>query len=698
MKDFNIITMNTIKRSLLLSLILFISASVFAQKRYDEIKYPELNEFKKTNVEEFTLDNGITFYLVEDKELPLVRVNVIVKTGGLLVPDSKTGLASMTGSIMREGGSKNYPAEELNVLLENKAAYMSTYIGQGSGGGSMNLLKEDFDELLPVFVDLLQNPLFPEDKINLVKTQVKTNISRRNDNPQAVTGREFSKLIYGKDSPYTAQTEYATIDAITKQDMIEFHKQAFVGNNMMIGVIGDFDTKEMKKKLENAFGGMKAGTETNLIYPEVSYSYPSTINLVDKKDVNQSTVYLGHIGGKRDNPDYASLQLMNEILSSGFSGRLMQTVRSDLGLAYAVFGNYSSNINYPGTFFAGVMTKSSTTAEAIDAILVEIKKLQDEPVSKEELTDAKDRFLNSLVFRYDSKNKILSERLSNEYNGLPQDYFDQYVEQLKKVSISDIQRVAKNYLKPDQVQIMVVGNGDEIGNQLDKYGTVNVIDVEIPLPKSDKVEVSGDAAKGEEWLSKMADAIVAPGTTVETLTTVGTLSQATPQGNIDLKTSTTISYSDYSINTTVETPQGTVQMVVENGSGKMMMMGQERPLPPAMTKPMLDEVKNSYINIALNAANLNAEYLGMEEMNGKNYVALKVTAANTVTFFLDPATSLPAYSKLSAFNPQMGKEVETISSYKDWRVIGGVAYAYSNESKTDGTVTSSFEVDSVEAN
>ena len=691
--------MNTTKRTLLLSLMLLLSVSVFAQKRYDEIKYPELNKFKKTSVEEFTLDNGITFYLVEDKELPLIRVNAIVRTGGLLVPENKTGLASITGSVMREGGSKNYPADELNILLENKAAYMSTYIGLGSGGGSMNLLKEDFNVLLPVFVDLLQNPLFPEDKIDLVKTQVKTSISRRNENPQAVAGREFSKLIYGEDSPYTSQTEYATVDAITKEDMIEFHKQAFVGNNMMIGVIGDFDTKDMKKKLEEAFGSIKAGTETNLIYPEVSYSYPSTINLVDKKDVNQSTVYLGHIGGKRDNPDYAALQLMNEILSGGtFSGRLMQTVRSDLGLAYAVFGNYSSNINYPGVFFAGVMTKSSTTAEAIDAILVEIKKLQDEPVSTEELTDAKNRFLNSLVFRYDSKNKILNERLSNEYNGLPQNYFDQYVEQLKKVSVSDIQRVSKTYLRPEQVQIMVVGNGDEIGNQLDKYGTVNVIDVEIPLPKSDKVEESGDAAKGEEWLDKMANAIITPGTNLESITSTGTLSQATPGGMIDMKNTKTVSYTDFSIVATLNTPQGAIQMMVENGAGKMVMAGQEQALPAAMTKPMIDEEKNSYINIALNSDKFSAEYLGMEKMDGKEYVALKVDAISSVTFLLDPSTSLPAFSKTSSFNPQMGKEVEVVIAFSDWKVTKGIAFAHMQETKIDGQVNSSSKIDSIETN
>ncbi|MEP1151798.1 MAG: insulinase family protein [Balneola sp.] len=688
--------MKTIKSTLLLSIMMLLTVSVFAQKRYDEIKYPELNKFKETKVEEVTLDNGITFYLVEDKELPLIRVNAIVRTGALLEPIEKTGLASMTGSVMREGGSENYPAEKLNILLENKAAFMSTYIGQGSGGGSMNLLKEDFDELLPVFVDLLQNPLFPQDKIDLAKTQIKTSISRRNDNPQGIATREFSKLIYGEDNPYTSQVEYSTIDAITREDMIEFHKQAFVGNNMMIGVIGDFDTSEMKEKLREAFGSLKGGTETNLIYPEVSYNYPSTINLVDKEDVNQSTVYLGHIGGRRDNPDYAALQLMNEILSSGFSGRLMQSVRSDLGLAYSVFGSYSSNINYPGIFFTGVMTKSSTTAEAIDAIIVEIEKLQDEPVSEKELTDAKNRFLNSLVFRYDSKNKILSERLSNEYNGLPQNYFDQYVEQLKKVSISDIQRVSKTYLKPDQLQIMVVGNADEIGDQLDKYGTVNVIDVEIPLPKSDKAEVTGDATQGNEWLGKMANAIISSGTEVNTLTVQGTLSQVTPQGNIDLKNSLTVSYADLNITRKIDAPQGTIEMVIENGSGKMKMGAQEQALPPAATKPMIDEIKNGYIYVALNAQDLNAQYIGMEEMEGKEYATLKIDGASSVTFLIDPSTSLPAYSKVSVFSPQMGKEVETITAYSNWELSSGINYAYKAETKTDGQLTSTSTIDSVE--
>lgn len=686
------------KQALFISMLMLFAISVSAQKRYDEIKYPKLNSFKKANVEEFQLDNGITFYLVEDKELPLIRVNATIRTGSLQDPTGKEGLASITGEVMREGGSKNYPADILNILLEDKAAYMSTYIGQGSGGASMNILKEDFDELLPVFVDLVQNPLFPDEKIDLSKTQRKSGISRRNDEQASIASREFSKLIYGENSPLTRQVEYASLDAITRDDIVTFHKEAFVGNNMTFGVIGDFDTKEMKKKLEEAFNSLRSGNKNNLVYPEVNYTYPSTVNLIDKPDVNQSYVILGHIGGLRENPDYAKLQMMNQILGGGFSGRLFQTIRTDLGLAYAVGGGYSSNINYPGTFNLTVMTKSSTTAQAIDALLVEIKKLQDNPVNKKELDDARDRFLNSLIFRYDSKQKILNERISNQYNGLSEDAFDKYVEELKKVTIKDIQNVANEYLNPDKVQILVVGNAAEIGNQLDKYGNVNAVDITIPTPKSDKEEVAGDAQKGNEWLIKMSTAIIAPSTKVNSVKTVSKLTQKTPMGDMDIKNTTTISFVDYSVNSNLETPQGNITMVVENGSGKMMMMGQERPLPPTATKPILDEVKNSYINIALNAKSMKAEFMGMEEVNGTQYAALKVEAASIITLYLDPNTSLPAYTKVNTFNPQLGKEVEVLTSYSDWKVQDGVAYSYTSETSSDGELTSTTKVELVETN
>ena len=268
-----------------------------AQSRWDEIEYPEINNFEMPDVEIFELDNGIRFYLVEDRELPLINLNVRVRTGSFLDPSDKVGRASLTGTVMRSAGSEMYPDDELNELLENRAARMETGIGLTSGSASMNVLEEDFEELLPVFIDLLQNPVFSEEKIELAKTQSKSSISRRNDDQGSVANREFRKLIYGDDSVIARHTEYETIDNITREDMVNLHQRSFVGNNMMIGVLGDFDTEEMKSKLMAAFSDIPGGSEKNMGLSEVKYDFESTINFIDKQDVNQSYVLFVHRRG-----------------------------------------------------------------------------------------------------------------------------------------------------------------------------------------------------------------------------------------------------------------------------------------------------------------------------------------------------------------------------------------------------------------
>ncbi|MEX0773785.1 MAG: pitrilysin family protein [Balneolales bacterium] len=471
------------KRTLSISLIWLIAgfSLLEAQTRYDELTYPELNEFQVPDIETFELDNGIKFYLVEDNELPLINMNVIVRAGSFMISNEKVGLASMTTQVMRNGGTKKYPEEELNELLENRAARMEFGMELSSGSGSMNVLKEDFNNLLPVFIDLLKNPAFPEDKIDLAKTRTRSGISRRNDNAQSVASREFSQLIYGEESLYGRLIEYETLSNITRDDMIEFHEQAFTGSNLMIGITGDFSAPQMKDALQEAFSDYPKGTRNELDLPEVDYEFNSSINFIDKPDVNQSVVFMGHIGGLRDNPDYAALQAMNEILSGGsFSGRLMQTVRSEMGLAYSVFGSYQSNVQYKGQFYAGISTRSSATGEAINAVRDQIIRLQEEKVGEQELEEAKERILNSLVFRYDSKSSVLRERMSYEYNGLPADAFEKYIEQLQDVTVDDIYRAANEYIQPGNMRVLVVGNASEIGDQLDEFGDVNEIDITIP--------------------------------------------------------------------------------------------------------------------------------------------------------------------------------------------------------------------------
>lgn len=684
-----------------LLLFCFVVSVGFAQKPYDELTYPSLPTYKLPKVDQFKLRNGVKVYMLPDHELPLVNVHVIVRGGSFEDPANKSGMADLMASVMRDGGSKKYPADTLNKILEDKAARLNIGMDFASGSANLNVLREDLPGLLPVFVDVLKNPAFPDDKIALDKKQAKTVISRRNDNVQGIAGREFNRLIYGPNSVYGRLEEYQTINDITRADLQSLHDKAYVGQNLMVGVVGDFDTRSMKKMIQSAFGSFKKGSGTALDLPKVNYRYKPTINLIDKPDVNQSVVYLGHIGGFRKNPDYAALQVMNEILSGGFSGRLMKHVRTDLGLAYAVYGRYTSNVLYPGVFYTGVMTKSSTTAQAIDAIINEIKKLQQDGVTDKELQDTRDQFLNSLVFHYDSRSKILNEKMRNAYLGLPPDEFERYVENVKKVTTADVQRVAKKYLKPSDLQILVVGNASEIGDQLNKFGNVNKIDITIPEPKSAGQEssVKGDSSKGRHWLDKMAGALIKTGTELKKITTKGEVTQYNPQlpnGKISMHATTTIVFPDR-LRTEITTPGGTMVMTLADGKAARSMGGQTQPLPSQVAELLEEGIHRNYLNLALNKDSLKTAYLGTVNMDGKKLVKLKIEASKPFTLLIDSDTGLPQYLRYSQFVPSEGN-VDVQMSYMDWKSENGVNFAMKQVTTQNGKKASEVVYDSFSVN
>ncbi len=691
------------KRHISLFLLLFFLAisAGYAQKPYNDLTYPPLPGYKLPKVEQFKLKNGIMVYMLPDHELPLVNVHVIVRGGSFEDPADKSGLADIMASVMRDGGSKKYPSDTLNKILEDKAARLSIGMDFTSGSANLNVLKEDLPELLPVFVDVLKNPAFPDDKIELDKKQVKTVISRRNDDVQGIAGREFDRLIYGPNSVYARLEEYQTINNITKADLQSLHDKAYVGRNLMVGVVGDFDPGSMKKMIGSAFGSFKKGSGTALDLPKVNYQYKPTINFIDKPDVNQSVIYLGHIGGFRKNPDYAALQVMNEILSGGFSGRLMKHVRTDLGLAYAVYGRYTSNVLYPGVFYTGVMTKSATTAQAIDAIINEIKKLQQDGVTDKELQDTRDQFLNSLVFHYDSRSKILNEKMRDAYLGLPPDEFERYVENVKKVTTADVQRVAQKYLKPADLQILVVGNASEIGDQLNKFGNVNKIDITIPEPKSASDETSGkgDINKGRMWLNKMAASLIKTSSKVNGITTKGEVTQYSPQlpnGKISMQATTSIVFPDQ-MKTEIATPGGTMVMSLADGKATRSMGGQEQPLPQQVADLLKDGIHRNYLNIALDKDNLTPEYMGTENVDGKKLVKLEIKESKPFTLLIDSETGLPVYLRYSEFIPSEGN-VDIQMSYTDWKSENGVNVAMKQATTQNGNKSSEVVYDSFSVN
>jgi hypothetical protein len=329
------------------------------------------------------------------------------------------------------------------------------------------------------------------------------------------------------------------------------------------------------------------------------------------------------------------------------------------------------------------MTQSETTAEAIDAIIEQIEKLQNEPVSEEELELNKDQFLNSLVFRYDSRSKILNERLSNEYAGLDPDAFDRLVEEIRSVTAEDIQEVASEYIRPESMRILVVGNESEIGDQLEKYGEVNRIDITIPEPESDEETVAGDAEAGKEWLDRMAVAVLPAGIIDGNLVYEADNLVQTPNGEMSLGLNQTYNFEDERMISDVQAPMGQVTMRIENGEGVMMMGGNEMPMPPQQLQQLQAEFERNYIYIALNRAELDAEYLGMEEMDGESYARIRINRETPFNLYLDPETNLPALSTYSQFNPQEGGRILVKSVFSNWTEQDGVLMAYEVVSYSD---------------
>jgi zinc protease len=658
-------------------LMVLFTTALTAQKTHDQLVFPEINRFQMPDVITFELPNGVRFYLVEDKELPLINVNVRVRAGSYMDPADKVGLAGMTGEIMRSGGTSSYPFNELNSLLEMKAASIESSFGQTNGTVSMSVLKEDFEELLPVFIDVLKNPAFPDERITLTKTQRNSTISRRNDNAMSVAGREFLKLIYGTESPFARSSEYATIDAVMKDDVIAFHRRVVVGNNMYVGVIGDFDASTMKRQLESAFSTIAAGTRNTLDLPSIDYVFEPSVNFVAKNDVNQSTIYLGHIGGRRSNPDYAALQLMNEILSGGFSGRLLQVIRTDLGLAYNAGGVYQSSPLFDGAFFITLGTASANTAKAVEASIEEVNRLQRDAVTQKELDDAKDRILNSLVFRYTSRASVLFEQIANEYNGLPADAFNIFIDELTQVTVEDIQRVANQYLRPDAMKVLVVGNENEIGDQLFVLGNVNHIDITIPRPEAPRTERTGDSKMGREVLQKMASAIIAEGTAFSSVTFNGSVNLGGMNLNAKIRMTPPSAYIQE-----ITSPQGVITIALENGSAVMRAGPGEQPLPPMQAEALQNELDRHYVSIAMNANELDVDFVGLDD-DGLANIFLPDLSLN---LFINMETGLPAKMVVKEFNPMAGQEVESVVSFDNWTSSNGVTLAYSTSSTANGQV------------
>ncbi len=452
-------------------------AKIIAQFNYPDLKWsvPEVGK----DVQRTVLDNGMIIYMMEDHRLPLLNVSALVRCGEAFVPDKDMAIPEITGDVMRTGGTTHIAPDSLNALLESIGGSLESSIGYDDGRATLSVMSKDTDLGMQLLADLLRNPAFPEDKIDLKKDQMKTDIKRRNDDPRGILRREFSNLVYG-DHPEGRILEWSEVKPVTRQDLVTYHDTYFVPNNIMIGITGDFDSDQILSLVKKYFGDWKKQDVSLPPIPPVNNTPRPGVFIV-RKDINQANIRFGHLGIDRDNPDRYAVSVMNYILGGGsFTSRMTSKVRSDEGLAYSVGSRYDINQPDEGTFFAYCYTKSRTAHKAMRLMLDEVERIRQGEVSDEELASAKDSYINSFVFDFTSPRQIVSQLMSLEFDNRPPDLLKNYIANVRKVTREDVLRVARKYLRPEDITFVVVGNPDNFEKPLDDFGPITNIELTDP--------------------------------------------------------------------------------------------------------------------------------------------------------------------------------------------------------------------------
>ena len=681
--------------------LLLAATPVTAQvTKADEIEYPPMPSVEMPQPERVVLDNGMVLLLLEDDELPLVQVRALIRTGSRWEPADKVGLAGLTGQLIRSGGTANMASDDLDDWLEDRAAVIETGIGSESGTAFMSCLSEDLAEVFGQFAEILRQPAFDADKLEVAKTQVVAGISRQNDTPDQIRQREFAELMYGSDSPYARTSTYATIDAIERQDLVDWHAKWYHPDRIVLGLVGDFERDAAIALIEEHFGDWAKGPAIE--EPEIAINPPKPgVYHAAKDGVTQATIRLGHLGIQRDNPDYYAVELMNQVLSGSFAARLFTRVRSQQGLAYSVRGTVGSSWDHVGLFQMSIGTKVETTVAGIEALLREARNMHSEPPTVEEVEAARTGLLNSFVFRADSSGSILNQQMTYEYYGYPLDWLERYRAGIEAVTTEQVREVAVKYIKPDEVAILIVGPSEGTDKPLDSLGEVQMVDISIPEPDAPEVEVTAEGeAKGRELIARAVDGVGgdAAVAAVSSMRVVSTMNVESPQGSMQLKTDSVVALPDR-LRMEMTLPFGTmVQVLGPEGAFAQSPRGTQ-PLPDSQRAQM--ESGMVRLPVAMlqlrDSEGFKAVAVGSEELDGETIDLVQVEANGHVnTFGIDADGKIRTISYRG--NSFTGAPGQIRQVYSDFRDVEGLLLPFASESTFEGEVMMTGTNESVEIN
>jgi zinc protease len=409
------------------------------------------------------LDNGLVLLTSEQRALPIVAIELMIDAGSRHESAEQAGLANLTSKLL-SFGTKRRNALQISETLDFIGAGLSTGASENVASMSMTILKKDLTTGLELVGEILTSSIFPQGEIDRQKQTILAAIKAKEDDPGAVAGKAFAAALFPQ-SPYGRPVEgtESSVKGLQQKNLREFFARYYRPNRSILSVVGDVSEQEIIGALKPALRAWSKGAASTAPPAPSRIGAPQMIRV--NKPLTQANIILGHAGVPRGHADYYAILVMNYILGGGgFSSRVMDSIRNERGLAYSVYSYFGADKSH-GSFQFVMQTKNETAAEAIRLAREEVQRIREQPVSAQELDDAKNYLIGSFPLRFDTNRRIAAFISQVEYFELGLEYPNRYGDLIGKVSREEVQRVAKQYLHPDRLITVVVGNQEKIVNQ-----------------------------------------------------------------------------------------------------------------------------------------------------------------------------------------------------------------------------------------
>jgi len=437
-------------------LLLTFTAQDSAAQRPDQLTFPPLEMVFPTVTQQHTA-NGMTVYLKEDDELPLVDLTLMVRGGSIHDPLDKTGLSKWFAQSLETGGTASLTPAQLEEELDFMAAQLSVTSSSYSFQIDLSVHQRDLIRALELLVDLLRRPRFDQERVELAKQQLIESVHRRNDRPAAIASRYLARAI-NPGHPFGVEPTLETLNNLMTADLVAVHQRFFQPQQLWWGISGAIDKDEILDLLAAYVGNWENTTTSDIAIPSLPEPLDPRVTIIDRQ-LSQTTVLMGHRGISKDNPDLHAVRLANYLLGGGgFNSRLMREIRSNRGLAYSIYSQFQPGRYLPELFVVSGETRNDAAVEVLQLVRNMIKELIISGVSNEEIESAKNSLINSFIFAFENTHAVVTQKMRLDFYAYPDDYLETYQKRIKALTAEDVQRVAREYLHPGQMHIVLVGD------------------------------------------------------------------------------------------------------------------------------------------------------------------------------------------------------------------------------------------------